>query len=324
MIDATKINAILAKNAPLAFKMQVPQITTLYDLITRQPNGLRTPSSAQGPTFEVEVSGHTGAVTFAESDPAPAESQTEIVNAEADGWGRYAATIKLSGETQRKLDLGGPSYVEDYFVKQVRGATKAILTTLEGHIKGAFVPNGIAPLCQNISDTGIYYNIDRAVYPNWQSYVNANGGVPRAVSAALLGDVHKNLVDVNDGNYSVIFGDRTQCEAVAAITHPTIQKIVLVQDPSNSFTPIVGVGGIDKLKPACFYNERPVIPIAGYPSGRLDFIDLSAVFFEELSGPPQVEMLANTDTAKRWIISYYVQLAIDSCHKGAASLQDLS
>jgi hypothetical protein len=37
-----------------------------------------------------------------------------------------------------------------------------------------------------VSDTGVLYNIDPSVEPEWRSSVNANGGTPRALSEALM------------------------------------------------------------------------------------------------------------------------------------------
>lgn len=57
-----------------------------------------------------------------------------------------------------------------------------------------------------IKDTGTLYNVDPVVTPLWKSIVNANAGVPRALTEALMtkvvDDIHANGGDVTVGFYN--------------------------------------------------------------------------------------------------------------------------
>jgi hypothetical protein len=55
-----------------------------------------------------------------------------------------------------------------------------------------------------VSATGVLYNIDPAVEPQWQSVVDSNGGTPRALSEARMITMADNI-RVNGGNTTVIF-----------------------------------------------------------------------------------------------------------------------
>lgn len=64
----------------------------------------------------------------------------------------------------------------------------------------------IVGFAQIVSASGVLFNVDPAVEPQWQSQVMANGGTNRALSEGLMINLADNIY-TNGGNTTVIFAD---------------------------------------------------------------------------------------------------------------------
>lgn len=313
MIDFTKVSPIVQEFAPQLFVDTITRRSEFYNLIRKV-----SPTSPQGPRWQVKTAGASNASPFAEGDAAPAADEFERVQASLD-WGKYHTTVSLGGLSAKVLAAASSTYIQNYIQEQFRDSFEDMVDEINADMLGGATTNGITGITAAIADSGTYAGISRSTYSSWQSYVNDNTGTPRALTIALMDTVHNNLVDTNGGNYDVILCDQDQFDNFTALSSgngsPAAQRFN-VGPGQSALEAIAGFTGAR-------YKGRPVLPIPGYTSGRMDFVRLEALTVEVLS-PFMVTPLGKTNADMRWYGEVYLQMKLRNPKKDAAALTDLS
>lgn len=111
-----------------------------------------------------------------------------------------------------------------------------------------------------VADSGTLHNIDPSTYTEWVSYVNSNGGTPRAISESLMAKVMIN-VRRQGARPSVIF---TTPEVMLSYFNLLSQQREFVN--TKTFT-----GGHEGLA-FNYGGEIPVVDDVDCPSGKMFFI----------------------------------------------------
>jgi hypothetical protein len=168
--------------------------------------------------------------------------------------------------------------------------------------------------------------INRATTTNFQCYQNDNTGTPRALTMALMDDVHSNFVDSYGGRYDRILTSQTQVDAYTALSSgngfPAPTRMVL-SNADNSAIALGGFGMIDPLEPAAYYRGRPIFALPGYASDLMHFVDMSQLELEILRDV-RVDLKASTNDDITWYVTWKGQLTLRNPRMGAAVLDDLS
>lgn len=309
-LGITEINAILQEEAPMAFADAVTRYGLLFNSI-RQVG----PSDPQGPRWQVKTTGESSAATYSEFGAFPTGSQFTPTQAQL-GWGRYVATLEISQQSLDQL-AAGQTFIANYINEQYAEKIKSLVATMDGHIRGGDNTNGITGLTSIIDDDNTYAGIVRGSVTAFQAYINDNSGSGRALTMALLDDVHNNLVQVNGGNYTHILCDYNQLDKYTALTSGN--GVPAVHRNTTDGMSATFAGGYV----GAFYRGRPVVAIPGYTSGRMDFIEWDALALELLHGFRQgPERRANDVLYFDWTIK--PQLRLHNPKMQCAGLIDLN
>jgi hypothetical protein len=318
-INQTAVASVIQDYAPQLFVDQVSKNSWLFNHI-KERGGLRSPSSANGPRWRVKTAGSSSSAWFAEGAPAPASSDFSETEAQL-AWGTLHDSMQITGLAIAELDAQPTTYIDQYLRKQTEDHLAQMAVTINTALLGGVTANGITGLTAGIDDTNTYAGINRAIVTNWASYINDNSGIPRAISLTLLDTVHNQLTQTILGNYDEIWTGSAQADAITALAagNGIITQYQIVADPQSPR--YLGFGGLSNVR--CIYRGRPVFAIPGYPTGRVDFVDASKIWIEELTSL-QTKELAQVNADMNMYFTYFLQAVFSETRMGCASLQDLS
>lgn len=310
-INVNAITDVLRDRAPQDFADATSQREDMLQF-TQEVN----PSSPNGPTWRVKISNNASGGTFAEGGTFPAGGQYEFLKATL-GWGRYVATLEMTGDVEDQLMLSDSLFIDNYFNTQLDDALESLLDDVNTDLLGGANTNGVTGITAAIDDSGTYAGISRSTYPIWSSYCNDNSGTPRALTIALMKETHRQLVDVRKGQYDVILCSQDQFDAYTALTVDTPALRAPVN--TNALQGITFNAGAV----AAGFRGRPLLVVPGYDATRMDFVQRRRWTRETLravrvSDPKRV----NDDW--HWDITFKLQAKLFNPRKNAASIQDLS
>ena len=100
-----------------------------------------------------------------------------LANPTATATARTIAAVNTAGGVIT-LDAAGGAIVVP--------ASSFVFRTGSGGTAGAASQKEITGLAAQVANTGVLWNIDPALVPDWASYVDANGGTPRAVAEPMF------------------------------------------------------------------------------------------------------------------------------------------
>jgi hypothetical protein len=318
-IDVTNVNTVLATRVPQAFEDTVSRNSQAWNLFQKTP-----PSDAQGPRWSTKITGGAAAENYALGGSFPSGSQYTPLEASMS-WGRVVRTIELYGQARNQLEEGASELrITNYFMTQIEDAVQAIVAKVDAEILSTTTTNGATGLQTWIDETGSVANIDRSTYANWRSYQNDNSSTPRAVTKALLDDMHNNLVYVNKGAYDSILVDPAQGDAIAALTTgggvSQLRDVRAGGDGTQQFAMGFGSQSTDVIG---FYRGVPVIQIQGLVSGTAYFLNRSKCRIELLR-PLTVSEAYRVNDDFFWDITMIYQFVVPNPKKDGAVLEDLS
>lgn len=313
-INASAITSVIVEQFPQAFESAVTRRSQLFNLFRKLP-----PTSAQGPRWQVKSAGHSGVSSFSEGAVAPAPDEFDRVQASLS-WGQYHGTLKLTGLSRDELDLAGDLFIDNYLAEQFMDIADEIVDTVESDLRGSGGSPGLVGLATICDDGGTYAGIARSGNTYWQSYTSDNSGTPRALTMTLMNTVHNNLVDTIGGDYDAILTSKTQFDAYCGLTSGTGAPATNQMHIMPSERQLSAVGGFGDI---AWFNGRPIIPIKGYTSGRMDFVTLDELVIRVLKGVSVKEVQTSNDD-QEWYITWKGQTEYRNPRFRAASLQDLS
>lgn len=313
MPSVAQIEAILADVAPEMVAQALTERSTLYRMIEKTP-----PSDAKGPRWQVEVSANASVGSFAIGGALGAPGELDYDQA-ALGWANYAGTFEIADRLTKQINTGSSELlVANYIDQQMEHIAREMVSVIEADLFAGTGPNTVVGLSEAIADANVYAGIDRAAVAAWRSYVNDNGGVPRAITAALLDDVHDELTSVREGRYDVVLTSSDQWNAIAGLATGTG---VITNQSGAVDSKFLGFSSL-------FYKGRPVIAIPGFTAGVAYFVDMSQLRIEQLPGDrgTPFAMLPAERTNADFTVAMvsYMQLKLMNPRRGAAALVDLS
>jgi len=316
-LTIAQVQALIADNAPQAIGEGIAKISTLYRALPK-----RAPSNAKGPKYRVEVeeNASTGRFTPGGTLLAAGARQTQPA---AGAWGNYHGSFKLAERELLELaeaSAMGTNLVANEVVSQLKSMRMTIAADVHTDTCTGTATNGIIGLASAIDDTNTYMGLNRSTYSAYACYVNDNSGTPRAISTTLLNATHDYLTQTLGGRATAILCGVAQWNAIAGLTGVT------------NDAPRTGPGmGLFVDYTDIFYRGMPVIKVPGYTTGRVDFIDEDALWYEVLKdfGPPVqwegTNAVERDGDQYKFLVTGYLQLVLgESPRMQAASLQDLS
>jgi hypothetical protein len=165
---------------------------------------------------------------------------------------------------------GGPDELEDLFGEHIAEASERLAAKLNAEVyagTGGSAPETLAGLTATaLLATGTYAGINRATYTQWAANVMANGGVPRALSIALMRQMRRTIYLASGSKPDLILCDPIQHEKYAALlaSERRYQQSVNLRGQT-----IVLDGGFQVLE----FDGIPMIEDKDCPSGTMLFLN---------------------------------------------------
>ena len=276
-INAAAISAVLTKNAGQIFSDGIIRDTQMFERF-RSSGRIVPAMDPRGPRWQVKTTGSSSAAVYADGGSFAAASKFAATEATL-AWGRYAASVKLTGDARDQLKFSGNQMISNYFAEQLEDAMADLIETIDEDILGGATTNGITGITAAILDSNTYAGIDRSSVVAFRAPEITTAG---ALTAAILDAMHTSLVVTNHGRYNAIYSDQTQIDEYTALTSgngiPTARNLAM---DSNRLTFSGGFGGQDNL-PAAYYKGVPWYVITGYTANRIDFVWEPGLLIEEL------------------------------------------
>jgi len=261
----------------------------------------------EGVRWPVRYAGNTSAGSYAEGDSGAGAGNQGFKKAFLT-WKLNKVEVEVSGLAQAIGDNGG------MIVPALRTELDLGLSDVRGNINTQLMSDGsgnsgkdITGLFAAIADTGTYAGLDRGSYTWWKSYVNANGGTPRALSEELVRTV-KSTVEARGGRVTAIYAGSTQWYKYGD----------LLRAERRQQNPVSLTGGYQALD----FEGVPLIKVPGYPQSRMDFVDEALLEYVVLKDFEAKPMAKTKDSDVIWV-THYSQLVCRNPYR-MGSLQDLA
>lgn len=309
-VDFTKVTGVVQEFAPQLFVDTITRRSMAWNLFDKV-----SPTSPQGPRWQVKTAGASNAAPFAEGAAAPTADEFERVQASL-AWGTYHSTMKISGLARRVLGAANESYIADYIGEQFKDQMADMVDEINADLLGGATTNGITGLTAAIAATGTYANISRSTYSAWGSSATAVSG---ALTVAVMDTQHNTLVDTNGGNYDIILCDQDEWDNFTALAAGNGFPA------AGSFN--IGPGQTAREAVAGFtgasYKGRPVVAVPAYTAGRMDFLQREAFTIEVLENFTVVP-LAKTNDDMTFYATMVLQAKLRNPKKDATVLTALT
>lgn len=198
-----------------------PEITRVWNrtAVAAQNIPLKSGGGAGGGkqvAWDVELDG-AGAAAFGEgTDVQAGELDFDPVQPATLPWGQYRAAFQISNLELNAAaeNISNATALEDIFGERVVGKAAKLLSVINKDIYsgtgtssvGSF-PNIIGLDTALIAAGSSYAGISSGTYAAWASTVQANGGVPRSMSLALLASLETSLYTASGFSPSFLLGD---------------------------------------------------------------------------------------------------------------------
>jgi len=301
-INTTLLSTVLTKTAPQLFADAVVKDSFFFNRIRKVPA-----SNADGPTWNVKVTGSSSAAVFAEGGSYPAGSNFVDDQASLD-WGRYVATVRFSGDMLDQARIGtGDILIANYINEQLADAMSNLVDTIDDDLVGGETTNGITGITAAVHDSNTYANIDRSSVTAWRARETTTAS---AITMAILDAMHLGLTITDRGNYTTIFSDQAVFDDYVGLTSGTGAPTVLNIDAGGTFSAGFVAGQ---------YKGRPWVVVPNYTANRVDFIDergLSLEVLRDITTSPLMPVQGTDDMVAT--ITYKCQMRLDNPRKQAA------
>lgn len=220
----------------------------------------------------------TEASTFAQGGSYGEPGRVTYLDA-LNPWARYVDSVVLSEETFIAL-MKGAKHAGDELANQVVGAIKRIMRKADAHLRtndrSTGDVNGFSGIPEIVSASNVFAGINRSTETAWQAYINSSGG---ALTEALMDDVHDKITHDRIETYDTVIASPTFVRDALALNGVTKADPPRVEAGGN-LPGYLGAFGMNRLAPAAFFNQRPVIGWSGWVDGRMDFLRMGDLVME--------------------------------------------
>jgi hypothetical protein len=266
----------------------------------------------------IHYAGNATAASFAESGSLATAGKQSRRMVEL-GWKRVYATLSVDGLQEAIAAAGGVVNINNLVQTEAMQAIQDLLDEINTQMLSDGTGNSSADIdgiWYHIDDDNTWCSLARGSYSWLQSYFADNSGTDRDLTEALMRGVHNTLIDTRKSNYSHILTSSTVADAYEALMG---DRVRMVNVPVGDIT-----------LPALAFKGRPVIPIPGFETNSMAFIDRNlweAVYLPQVStdqygrkveGPFKVEPYYPGTDDRTLILIAYVQLVCKNPWKQAA------
>lgn len=267
MIDLAAVSTVLNQLYAPGIADQLNQRSTL---LARMPKML---GEGKNIAFDAKVARGTSAGSYASGANITGDDNDTEVPAVLQ-WKRNKAEFKVAGDALAAASKGGPEAYANLFGKQIADAARNLSVAVSSQMFGDGTGNGglnIDGLLAAVANAGTYATIDRAVYTIWRAIVLANGGVPRALTTALMRAAERQVFVTSGFAPDLI------------VTTPAIfEKYEALFD--NLKRQIIGGASNDLGLMDLTFKGIPIVRDYQCPAGHMFFLTLDSFVFEQL--PP--------------------------------------
>lgn len=234
--------------------------------------------------------------------------------------------LELTGETADALKNSSFLQISDYMSRQFMAAMESLIAEIEAAIYGgAHSTSNFVGLASAIEDGNTYATIDRSTETMFRSYVNDNGGTPRALTKTLMLATYNGLRNTNRGRFTHILASPTQCDAWRALAADTTKLGGQVQVTGNVYNMVAGTGTQEFGNSGVWFQGIQWTEIPGYPTDRIDFIDLSPSNINlEVHREFQISDPERQSDNTVWDITVGMTMPLRNPRRTSARLGDLS
>ena len=332
MIEISTLSTIISDAFPRAFEQSVTRNANFFNLLRKVGY-----SNAKGPQWEPRLIGHSNAGTIATEGGAYRSSSQSTTAKASLPWAVYNVTLDMSGDAVAQIQASDTNAIARIVEEKVEDATEGLAEVMNTHLMGgdSTPARGFVGINAAFAAVGTYAGLSRSTYPNWATYVNANGGTPRAVTMALLEATSNYLINTLQGKWFVGLTSPDQEQTIANFTTGAPSQSLQIANGQTVNTISLGAGDVKQpLVPRVWVNGNPIVKLQGYTAGQVDFVDPSKLHIEVLEdttgltgtgGPAKVQFEKVQGADKYiWSMILRAQLVARSPRLGAAVLDDLS
>lgn len=291
----------------------------LYNMLLKEG-----PSSPSGSVWQF-INARPTAAAFVEGGVFKSPDKFTQAKAELPP-GYIHQVLSMTGKTQDALRNSSALQVANWLMKQYKVGAESMINLIEEGIYGGTMSGGeFVGLATAIDDGNTYAGVDRSTESKFRAFTDDNGGTPRALTMALLHTVYTGLTQTNRGKFTHIFASPTQCNAWRALAADVQRLGGQVQVTGNVYEQVNGVGTQIFGNSGIWFHGIQVTEIPGYPTDRIDFIDLSPANISlEVFRPFTVAPAERINDDMVWDMTMALSMPLREPRKGAARLGALS
>lgn len=270
-INLSAVSDAIQERFPYIYENLTKQEDSFLSLVPEEPV-----TDGRGPRWKPITEAHNSGGTHDEGGDLPAADKFDNLTATVDTWARYARTVEITEDALLAHMLSGDLAVAGYLDTQMMHAAMVMKADLNSDLlsndRTTGDSNGVDGLPAWLSDSNTYAGIDRTTTTIWQAIEDTTSS---AVTKAILDNLHDTIVHTRGGNYDAIVGPIAQIRAICDLDGVVANR-QLVTTPGQQG--ILGFAGQQKLRPMCYYNERPCIAIPDHTAGSLYFVSFGGMF----------------------------------------------
>ena len=265
-INIAAVTDALRKSAPLEFADSTVKRSAMFQRMNEGP-----PTDSRGARWKIKTGSNDSITGFAEGASFPDPGRTEREEAFEER-GRYVGTLKLTGDTMDAEKFTSNWLIVNHLQEELKEIIDGIIDLADSDLRSGTNANRLTGITTAVNNTGTYATINRGTVTQFASFINPVGGV---LTMAALNTNHLNHVDTRGGNYDVIYSAQNQLDRYVALNTGAgaVTQIHMVMDQNGENVFRAGFGGMDPMKPAAYYRNRPWFVIPGYGTQRIDFLN---------------------------------------------------
>lgn len=281
-------------------------------------------SAAAGSQWKFKDTGAEASLVN-ELDPNPAPEQftwQDVYVATAE----FVVTLEVSNRSLVAINRGQLS-IDSYVERQIADAQTAMEKKVEEATVGGLASNGFIGLRSWASDAGSPGGINRALFTNWQAYVNANGGVGRPLTMDLMRATSDALIgNTRQGRHTAVLMSPSKATLYRGLNGVgQAQAVFNIGSGERGIMPPVGVGSAAApLQPIGIFDESPVYRIPSMGGDVVWFLDLDGIRYERVQGAQVSEWTRTNRRSYAMDVTMMLNLVVENPMKSCAAIIDLS
>lgn len=316
-LNYDEVVAIQQNRANQVLRDAVIRNTRLFQMIAQTG-----PSNGGKTTAWLSVAGST-AEAYDEGDAWSAPTKAEEVKIELEP-AMFHDSLRITGKMRDAWQNQTALQIANWMQNRIDDKWRAIAALVESKIHGGVDTKGFVGLAAAIEDGNTYGGVDRTTVTAARSYVNDNGGTPRALTTTLLNALRKGLTDTNQGNATHALASYSQVENLRGLTQDShkLGGQVFVR-PGEPMELSIGIG--TTMTSGLLLFGLPVIVVPGYPTDRIDLVDMGVDSLAlEVHRNPTISPVEVQGDDHIIHMTLSAQLILKNPRKTSARLGDLS